>query len=93
MTPRHGHSNENSFPAFVWLKDRVFPSLESLQITKSVLCNFATIQVLPFLNNAKYLDPSYKMDLDSWDCFGRKKCLISEEIQQPESNFYIKVFY
>ena len=27
------------------------------------------------------LDPSYKMDLDLWDCFGRKKlCLITEEI-------------
>ena len=26
-----------------------------------------------FLNNPKYLDPSYKMDLDIWDCFGRKK--------------------
>ena len=23
-------------------------------------------------NNFKNLDPSYKMDLDSWDCFGRK---------------------
>ena len=28
------------------------------------------------------LDPSYKMDLDLWDCFGRKKIrLISEEIR------------
>ena len=25
------------------------------------------------LNNPKDLDPSYKMDLDLWDCFGRKK--------------------
>ena len=33
------------------------------------------IQVLPFLNNPKDLDPSYKMDLDFWDCFGRKKTL------------------
>ena len=27
----------------------------------------------PFLNNAKDLDPSYKMDLELLDCFGRKK--------------------
>ena len=45
------------------------------QIIKSVLCNLAVIQVLPFLNNPKDLDPSYKMDLDFWDCFGRKKTL------------------
>ena len=40
---------------------------------KSVLFNFAVIRVLPFLNNPKDLDPSYKTDLDFWDCFGRKK--------------------
>ena len=27
----------------------------------------------PFQNNPKYLDPSYKMDLDIWDCFGKGK--------------------
>ena len=27
---------------------------------------------LPFINNPKYLDPSYKMDLHFWDCFGKK---------------------
>ena len=49
---------------------------------KSVLCNFAVIRVLHFLNNAKDQDPSYKMDLDFWDSFGREKlCLISEEIR------------
>ena len=43
---------------------------------------FAIIQVLSFLNNPKDLDPSYKMDLDFWDCFGRKNmCLITEEIR------------
>ena len=31
------------------------------------------IRILPFLNNLKYLDLSYKMDLDFWDCFGRAK--------------------
>ena len=42
---------------------------------------FAIIPNLPFLNNPKDLDPSYKTDLDLWDCFGRKKLrLITEEI-------------
>ena len=50
-----------------------FHSLEGVQIIKSVLCNVAVIQVLPFLNNPEDLDPSDKMDLDFWDCFGRKK--------------------
>ena len=39
--------------------------------------------MLPFLNNPKDLDPSYKMDLpvDLWDCFGRTKLrFITEEI-------------
>ena len=30
---------------------------------------YAIIRVLSFLNNPKDLDPSYKMDLDFWDCF------------------------
>ena len=45
------------------------------QITKSVVCNFAVIQVLLSLNNHKNLAVSRKMDLDYWDCFGRKKTL------------------
>ena len=28
---------------------------------------------MPFLNNLKDLDLSYKTDLDFWDCFGRGK--------------------
>ena len=66
---------------FIWLQDGVFVSLEWLQISNSVPWKCAIIRVLPFLNNPKDLDPSYKMDLDLWDCFGRKKlCLITEEI-------------
>ena len=44
-----------------------------MSTNKSVLFNFAVIWVLPFLNNPKDLDPTYKTDLDFWDCFGRKK--------------------
>ena len=52
------------------------------QQIKSNLCNFAIIQVLHFQNNLNDLDPSYKTDLDLWDCFGMKKMrLISEEIR------------
>ena len=43
--------------------------------------HYRVIQVLPFLNNPKDLDPSYKMGLDFWDCLGTKKnTLITEEI-------------
>ena len=45
------------------------------KFTKSVLRNFAMIQVLPFLNNPKDLDLSYKMDLGFWDFFGEKNPL------------------
>ena len=37
-------------------------------INKLVIRNFAVIGILPFLNNPKDLDPSYKMDLDFWHC-------------------------
>ena len=64
---------------FVRAIRRVFPTL---QVTKSVLRNFAITQVLPFLNNPKDLDPSYRMDLDFWDHLeGKKLCLITEEKQ------------
>ena len=53
---------------------------QQLQITKSVLWNFAIIQVLPFLNNLKDLDLSYKTDLDFWDFLeGKKLCLLTQE--------------
>ena len=52
------------------------------------------IQVLPFLHNPKYLDPSYKMDQDFWDCFGRKKTrLITEEKQYVVCKFHCHVFF
>ena len=58
------------------------PLLNDYKSLKSVLWNFAAIRVLPFLNNHKDLGPSYKMDLDFWNCFGRKKLyLMTEEMQ------------
>ena len=54
----------------------VFPSLKWLQRSKSDL---------PFLNNPKDLDLSYKMDLDFLGLPGMKKiCLITEEIWYPK---------
>ena len=68
---------------FIRLQDGVSHSLEWLQITKSVL---------PFLNSPNDLDPSYKMDLDFWDCFGRKKLrLITKEIRYFYSVAYLTV--
>ena len=52
---------------------RGFPYLDWLQITKPVLWNVAVIRLLLFPNSLKDLDPSFKMDLDFWDCFGSKK--------------------
>ena len=43
-----------------------------------------------FLTNRKDLDPSYKTDLDLWDCFGRKNLrLITEEIRYEQNNMKI----
>ena len=78
---------------------QVFSSLEWVQITKSVLWNFAIIWILPFLNNPKDLDPSYRMDLDFWDCFGRKRNLsshwrntVQHQEQSDQSLYCLPVF-
>ena len=31
-----------------------------------------------FQNNPKNLDPSYKIDLDLWDCLGRVKLILQQ---------------
>ena len=56
---------------FGYYKDRVFPSRMTTNNLISPM-NFAIIRVLPFLNNPKDLDLSYKTDLDVWNCFGGK---------------------
>ena len=33
-------------------------------------------EIFSFQNNPKNLDPSYKMDLDLWDCLGRVKLIL-----------------
>ena len=68
---------------------RVFSLLKMITgtITKSVLRNFVIIQILPFLNNPKDLDPSCKMDLDFWDCFGRNELCL----KVADSNFFLRI--
>ena len=49
------------------------------------LLSFAVLAIrrgfLSFQNSSKDLDPSYKMNLDFWDSFGREKLgLITKEI-------------
>ena len=34
----------------------------------------------PFQNNAKILDPSYKMDLDLWDCLGMVELILQQNL-------------
>ena len=38
------------------------------------------MMIFSFRNNTKNLDPSYKMDLDFWDCLGRVKLVWIVEI-------------
>ena len=91
----HSHKTELSY--LFGYKKRFSPlNNDYILLLKSVQRNFAIIQVLSFLINPKDLDPSYKMDLDFWDCFTRKQlciidfwdcftrkqhCIITEEIQ------------
>ena len=38
--------------------------------------------VFSFQNNPKNLDPSYKMDLDLWDCLGRVKLVLQQNCRE-----------
>ena len=37
-----------------------------------------------FQNNPKTLDPSYKMDIDPWDCLGRVKTHITAKLYRTD---------
>ena len=66
-----------------------FPLFRMTPNTKSVIRNFAVIQILPFLNNPKNLDLSYKAYLDFWHCFGRKNLhLIAKGIRYRDEIAY-----
>ena len=45
--------------------------------------------MLPYLNNPKELDPSCKMDLDLWVCFGRKKILSYNQRNAVSANLIL----
>ena len=42
---------------------------------------FGYTTVFSFQNNPKYLDPSYKIDLDLWDCLGRVKLTLLQNFE------------
>ena len=61
--------------------------IESLMLTsfcleiyaRKILYFFAyKTEFFSFLNKPKNLDPSYKKDLDLWDCLGRVKLLLQQ---------------
>ena len=39
-------------------------------------------------NNHKDLDPSYKMDLDLWDCLGRVKLIFQQNLHRTNLIIY-----
>ena len=49
----------------------VYPS-EIQELCKSALCSLGTKCIFPFQNNKKNVYPSFNMDLDFWESFGRK---------------------
>ena len=55
-------------------------NIAKFQRTDLVICSHSregkTLSYSLFQNNPKNLKPSYKMDLDLWDCLGRVKLVI-----------------
>ena len=82
-------------PYLLGFKTGFFHSLEWLEISKPVLWTFAIVLVLPFQDNPEDQDPSYKMDLDLWDCFGRKITLshIQRNTVQGHNIFLPQKYY
>ena len=60
--------------AIIWIYPLSRMTTNNL-ISPMKFCYNTIIQVLPFLNNLKDLDSSYKLDLNVWECFIRKKTL------------------
>ena len=50
---------------------------------------FFSVRVFPFQKNLKYLDPSYKTDLDLWDSFGRETSHFIAELQRSVVYIYL----
>ena len=48
-----------------------YVSMENYHISVAIRRSFVS-----FRNNSKNLDPSYKMNLDHWDCLGRVKLVL-----------------
>ena len=69
-----------SYRIYPAIRRGFWPSrMTSNKYTSPMKFSYNTKLTLP---KSKDLDPSYKMDLGLWECFGRKKlCLITEEIR------------
>ena len=44
----------------------------------AIFLRFYKTEIFSFQYNPKNLDPSYKMDLDLWDCLGRVKLVLGQ---------------
>ena len=57
------------------LQDGFWREQPILQNVPYFFC-YKTVRVFFFPNNHKNLDPSYKMDLDLWDCLGKVNLIL-----------------
>ena len=46
------------------------------QLHNYLIFSVTRLGIFSFQNNPKNLDPSYKTDLDLWDCLGRVKLVV-----------------
>ena len=60
----------------MFLEARKIAIAELIHLISSIIrqCFF------PFQNDPNNLDPSYKMDLDLWDCLGRIKLILWQNL-------------
>ena len=52
-----------------------------MKCTNDYRISSATSQRFSFQNKPKNLDPSYKMDLDLWDCLERVKLILKQNFK------------
>ena len=83
---RYGMPEQN---CTIFIHPGFFPSLDRLQITKSVQCNFATIRVSPFLNNStksrSFLQDESRFLGLFWE--EKKLYLVTQETDQNQTAF------
>ena len=75
-----------SHPIRIYAVCKIKFSISAVQVLRSWVNDMLPFLILYFFaykmeffffqNNPKNLDPSYKMDLDLWDCLGRVKLVL-----------------